>query len=204
MRADVTVAVPTIPTRAKMLRRALSSVCTQTLAPAAIVVEYDHEHTGSAATRNRALAKVSTEFVAWLDDDDQFLANHLETLRTAAEQHEADVVYALPRVLDANGNQVPRQWDWGGGPEFDPELLKRKAHIQTTSLVRTSWARKVGGFRFIQDETGASNDDHGFFLALYEAGARFHHVHDETFIWNHHGFGVPGRPGNTSGQPDRW
>ncbi|MEU0467302.1 glycosyltransferase [Amycolatopsis sp. NPDC006131] len=201
---DITVVVPTIPIRGKMLGRALTSIRQQTLPPAAIVVEYDHDRTGSAATRNRALAKVDTEWVAWLDDDDQFLAHHLETLRGAAAKYDADVVYSLPRVLDAAGNQVPRAHDWGGGPVFDSEYLKRKAHIQTTSLVKTEWARKVGGFKFITDSTGAVNDDHGFYLALYEAGARFHHVHEETFIWTHHGYGTPGVPGNTSGQPDRW
>lgn len=204
MTADITVVIPTIPPRERMLRRALLSVKRQTLAPAEVIVETDTEHTGSAATRNRALARVGTEWVAWLDDDDQFLPNHLQRLHDEAQRTGADVVYSLPRVLDEHNRVKPRQWDWGGGPEFDPELLRRKAHIQTTSLVRTEWARKVGGFRFIADETGASNDDHGFYLALLDAGAKFAHVHEETFIWRHHGYGLPGRSGNTSGQPARW
>jgi hypothetical protein len=48
------------------------------------------------------------------------------------------------------------------------------------------------------------NDDHGFYLALLEAGAKFHHIHEETFIWTHHGYGERGVPGNTSGMPNRW
>jgi glycosyltransferase involved in cell wall biosynthesis len=201
---NVTVVIPTIQVRARMLAKALLSVARQTLQPDAIVVEGDSGRTGSAATRNRALAKVTTEWVAWLDDDDQFLPNHLERLTEAALKENADVVYSLPCVLDGQGNVQPRAWDWGGGPQFDPDLLRRKAHIQTTSLVRTAWARKVGGFRFIEDETGAVNDDHGFYLSLLDAGARFTHVHEETFIWTHHGYGMPGRSGNTSGQPGRW
>jgi glycosyltransferase involved in cell wall biosynthesis len=187
-----------------MLRQAQLSVKRQTLQPFEVVVEFDHDRTGSAATRNRALERVTTEFVAWLDDDDQFLPNHLETLRAAATVHSADVVYSLPRILDGAGNIHPRAFDWGGGPVFDPEYLERKAHIQTTSLVKTEWARKVGGFKFITDDTGAVNDDHGFYLALHHAGAKFHHVHEETFVWRHHGYGTPGVPGNTSGQPARW
>jgi hypothetical protein len=31
---------------------------------------------------------------------------------------------------------------------------------------------------------------------MLHAGAKFHHVHTETFLWYHHG-------GNTSGRPDR-
>lgn len=204
MSGQVTVVIPTIPTRAGMLARALASVTAQTVQPAGIVVEYDHDRTGSAATRNRGLAKVSTEWVAWLDDDDEFFPAHLETLLREAEDQAADVVYSLPLVLDPSGDVVPRQFDWNGGPVFDPDYLQRKGHIQTTSLTRTTWARKVGGFQWHTDETGANNDDHGFFLALHNAGARFHHLHEETFYWHHHGYGIPGRQGNTSGQPSRW
>lgn len=200
----ITVAIPTIPPRKTQLRRALASVAAQTVAPAAVAVAYDLDRQGSAATRNRALAMVDTEWTAFLDDDDQLLPHHLETLAAAARETAADVVYALPRVIDGAGRQVARQWDWGGGPVFDPGLLRRKAHIQTTCLVRTKIAKEVGGFQWVTDETGAVNDDHGFFLALLDGGARFHHVHEETFIWNHWNYGRPGVPGNTSGQPTRW
>lgn len=208
----ITVAIPTIPPRANMLAKAVRSAMIQSLAPEALSIAVDRGHGGSAITRNRALAGVQTEWVAFLDDDDLMLGNHLETLYDAVEpmgwesleRDPADIVYALPRVLDENNNIIPRQWDWGGGPVFDPELLRRKAHIQTTCLVRTELAREVGGFAFVRDQTGALNDDHGFFLALLDAGAKFHHVHEETFIWRHHGYGRPGRPGNTSGQGSRW
>lgn len=196
--------ISSIPPRGKMLRRALASVLSQTLLPEAIIVEIDHERTGSAFTKNRAMAKARTEWIAVLDDDDQFLANHLERLREAAEISGADVVYSLPRVLNAHGDEIPRQPDWGGGAVFNPELLRRKAYIQTTCLVKAEWAIDVGGFEFVKDDTGAVNDDHGFFLKLLNAGARFAHVHEQTFIWNHHGVGAPGVSGNTSGQPDRW
>lgn len=204
MNRDVTVCIPTILPRLPMLNLAVGSAVHQLEPPVAVSIAIDRDREGSAATRNRALAGAETEWVAFLDDDDRFLPHHLGTLLDAAEQTGADVIYSLPLVLDPAGNQIPRQHDWGGGPVFDPDYLRRKAHIQTTSLVRTEWAKKVGGFVFIQDGTGAVNDDHGFYLRLLDAGAKFHHVHEQTFIWLHHGYGVPGRPGNTSGQPSRW
>ncbi len=212
LRPGITVVIPTIPPRTALLNRAAESVAeassflvdAKLSVPVEIITSLDVDHTGSAATRNRALAVVDTEWVAWLDDDDEFLPHHLATLYRAAQATGADVVYSLPRVLDHNGRKIPRQPDWGGGPEFDPELLRRKAHIQTTSLMRTERAQAVGGFAFIQDETGAVNDDHGIYLALLDAGAKFAHVHEETFIWRHHGYGTPGVSGNTSGQGSRW
>lgn len=193
---DITVAIPTIPSRAGKLRRAITSVTSQSLPARGISIALDLNMAGSATTRNRALDGVTTEWTAFLDDDDQFLTHHLAKLAQHAEDTGADVVYALPRVLGPDGREHPRQYDWGGGPVFDPEYLRRKAHIQTTCLVRTDVARSVGGFKFIRDTTGAVNDDHGFFLSLLDAGAKFSHLHEVTFIWNHHG-------GNTSGRPDK-
>lgn len=187
-----------------MLRKAIASVMNQTHPADSIAIAVDNYRFGSDVTRNSALSMVQTPWVAFLDDDDQFLPNHLATLMQAAADNNADVVYSLPRVMTPDGRRVERQFDWGGGPVFDPDYLRRKAHIQTTSLVRTELAKAVGGFTFVRDETGAINDDHGFYLRLLDIGAKFHHVHEETFIWNHHGYGRPGMPGNTSGQPSRW
>jgi glycosyltransferase involved in cell wall biosynthesis len=215
MTADVVVPVTVViachPPRFthKMLGAAFKSVLAQTVQPAAIVIVNDTEHAGSADTRNTALAKATTEWVAFLDSDDQLLPNHLERLLGAATEADAagnrvDVVYSWPRVYGPDGNLIPRADQWGGGPVFDPERLRREAHIQTTSLVRTTAAKAAGGFRFITDQHGASNDDHGFYLALLHAGCGFLCVPEETFLWRHHGVAAPGRDGNTSGRADRW
>lgn len=192
---DITVVVPTIPERTAMLTRALASAAAQTLPPRAVIIQADHDGAGSAATRNQALECVRTPWVAFLDDDDEFLPHHLERLSQAALDAGADVAYPLPLVIGPDGEEIPRQWEWGGGPEFDGPTLERQSYITVSSLVRTGFARLVGGFEFIQGENGL-NDDHGFYLKLYRAGAIFTHVHEPTFIWHHHG-------GNTSGQTSR-
>jgi glycosyltransferase involved in cell wall biosynthesis len=98
MNHDITVVIATIPPRVKLLRKALASVVMQTLQPAAIVVEYDHERTGAAATKNRGLARVISEWVAFLDDDDQFMPEHLEKLAAAQHESSAGVVYSMPLI----------------------------------------------------------------------------------------------------------
>lgn len=197
---DITVVIPSIAERTVELRRAFDSVGAQTLKlmgpVGGVVISSDTAWEGSAVTRNRGLQLVKSPWTAFLDDDDEFLPHHLETLARTQELTDADVVYTWPRVL-LNGQPVPRQWDWGGPTaKFDPELLRRKAYIQTTCLVRTDLAVNVGGFKFVMDSTGALNDDHGFFLALLNAGAKFACTGEETFLWNHWA-------GNTSGQPSR-
>jgi glycosyltransferase involved in cell wall biosynthesis len=193
MSSDITVVVATIPIRAKMLRKALASVVLQTFQPAAIVVEYDHEHTGAAATKNRGLARVTSDWVAFLDDDDQFMPEHLEKLREAQLATGADVVYSMPFIP-----QIPGGIDPSGmrGAPFDPAELRRRSYIQTTSLVRTKLIQATGGFQLPQHVT-SDYDDWGAWLALLDAGATFHHLPEQTFIWEHHGR-------NTSGRSDRW
>lgn len=193
---DITVAIPTIPSRGARLRRAVFSVTMQERSASAISIALDTSKDGSAVTRNRALDAVQTEWVAFLDDDDLFLPNHLEVLARGAEETGADIVYGLPRVLDAHQNVVPRHWTWGGPEVFAPDLLRAQSYITVSSLVRTELAREVGGFEFRKSASGQYNDDHGFYVRLLDAGAKFHHIHTETFIWNHHG-------GNTSGRPDQ-
>jgi glycosyl transferase family 2 len=212
---DITVCIATIPPREKMLRRAMASVAVQTLQPAAIVVEYDHEHTGAAATKNRALARVDTPWVAFLDDDDTFWPAHLEMLRIMAEdgswedapqEHGPwDVLYSIPNVPQLPGGRDP---NGRYGVPFDPDELRRRSYIQTTSLIRTSMLQDVGGFqlpdRVMPDGSLCVYDDWGAWLAMLDAGARFLHVPEITFTWNHWGRGEVGVPGNTSGEPDRW
>jgi glycosyltransferase involved in cell wall biosynthesis len=187
LRPGVTVVTPSIPPRAKMLRRALASVVTQTRPADAISVAIDRDHEGSAATRNRALEAVGTEWAAFLDDDDQFLPHHLELLLACAEQTGADVVYPIPEV-EGRPPPVLRF-----GLPFDPVALRQANYIPVTSLVRTRMAQ-ISRFRCPR---GTVYDDWGFYLGLLNINARFVHLPEKTWVWNWH-------PGNTQGQPDRW
>jgi glycosyltransferase involved in cell wall biosynthesis len=192
---DITVCIPTIPQRRSQLRKAVTSVALQNYPASAISIAVDLKGEGSAVTRNRALRAVQTPWVAFLDDDDQLLAHHLEILANAAEKTGADVIYGLPRVIGPTGQPKSRHWTWGGPATFDPDLLRKQSYITVSSLVRTDLA-KIAGFSFKDGGNGESYDDHGFYLNLLDAGAEFHHIHQETFIWNHTG-------NNTSGKPDK-
>jgi glycosyltransferase involved in cell wall biosynthesis len=191
---DITVVIPTIPQRKGKLRKAISSVMAQTYPVSALSIAVDLDGEGSAKTRNRALNAVQTEWVAFLDDDDQFLPSAMHTFVWAQRDTDADVVYGLPRIVDAQG-VIQRRFFEAGGPEvFDSELLRTKSYIPVVSLVRTQFAKQAR-FYYAADTNG-SYDDWGFYLNLLDLGARFYHVNQETFIWNIDG-------GNTSGRPDK-
>lgn len=203
-RKTISVVIPTIPIRVARLQDALRSVRSQTVLPDSVIIEYDHDHEGSAMTRSRGLAKVTTDYVAFLDDDDKFLPNHLEILLKAAEATGADVLYPGCIVHDLEGREIPGREEWGRyGLPFDPDLLRQKSYIPVTSLVRTRAAKMLGA-HFEVTSNSTIYDDWNFYLRMLNGGAKFQHVKAKTWIWNHWGFGTPDRPGNTSGKGDRW
>lgn len=195
MSGDITVVIPSIPPRGDMLRRALASVTRQTLPPATVVIEFDHDHEGPAVMRNRALEKVNTEYVAFLDDDDQFRPQHLQLLHACAEETSADLVYPW---FDVISYRATPGWDPLGrfGMQFDPDQLDTANYIPVTVLARTKVIRDVGGF-VNKSEEGATCEDWGCWLRLRDAGARFVHLPQRTWLWNWHN-------NNTSGLPSRW
>jgi glycosyltransferase involved in cell wall biosynthesis len=185
----VTVVIPSIPPRRDFLAEAFASVLAQTRSPDAISVVIDHHHEGPAVTRNKGLFSVQTEWVAFLDDDDLLFPRHLERLLAHAEETEADLVY--PWFWPSNGIDP---LGWFAEP-FDPIVLRRENYIPVTTLVRTDLAQKVGGFpRALCDEWPRPFEDHGFLVRLLDAGAKFEHLPEVTWLWRYdHG-------GNLAGQ----
>lgn len=196
--APISVVIATIPPRADLLTRAIRSVHHQTLQPEALVIEPDPDHTGAAATKNRGIERVTTEWTAMLDDDDQFLKHHLETLYDAALSTNAHVVYSVP-LIPNNPSFVASEPQYF--KPFSADVLRERSYIQTTSLINTDLLKSVGGF---QCPPGSVYDDWGLWLACLDAGATFFHVPQQTFIWSHRSPGRPGFEGNTSGRSDRW
>jgi hypothetical protein len=159
------------------------------------MVETDDNHEGSAVMRNRAIARVETSWVAFLDDDDELLPHHFETLMDYAKRWpDVDVFYPGCRVFDGKGREVPRMMEWGRYlQKFDADLLRERSYIPVTSMVRTSLAKQA---KFEAPE-GSVYDDWGFYLQLLNLGAKFMHVPVITWHWHHHG-------SNSQGLATKW
>jgi glycosyltransferase involved in cell wall biosynthesis len=183
---SITVVIPTINSHADLLPRAVASVRAQTLAPKLIELQLDRDREGAAVTRNRALERVQTDWVAFLDADDEFKPNHLRACARNAALTGADLVYPW---FDCDGGED--KFGMFGVP-FDRVGLRRGNYIPVTVLVRTELVRKVGGFREHPDVNGDPCEDWGLWLALLDAGAVFSHLPQRTWIW-HNGAGTRGR-----------
>lgn len=191
---DITVVIPTIPVRKNMLLRAVASVIAQTYnRPPTIIVEQDKDRLGAAYTRQRALDQVKTPWVAFLDDDDEFLPMHLERLMIHAQETGADYAYSWFHVI-------------GGGDPFpsthytEPWNNANPRQTTVTTLVRTGLAQEVG---FLPPKQGdmvadqVAGEDWNFTLGIMNAGGLISHLVERTWLWHHDSK-------NTSGLPDRW
>lgn len=198
MREGITAVVsahtPRVQTR---LHSALDSVLQQIRPVDAISVAVDHTHDGAAATKNRALAAVQTEWSAMLDSDDLWYPEHTGLLLAHAEETGADLVY--PGFEVENGfNPFP----WAEGQLFGSlaDRLDTENWIPTTVLVRTELLRDVGGFQPAGPPDNP-NDDHGAWKAMVAAGAKIEHLNRRTWRWVWHNDGTDS---NTSGRGDKW
>lgn len=190
----ISVVTPTIPPRYRELSRCAESVQAQKRLADRHVIIMDFHHDGPGHTRNAALRQVETEWVAFLDDDDEFLPHHLRSCEKAAYWTGADLVYPIG------------SYDWLGvdplrqcGQPFSAHRLRAGNFIPITVLARTERVIGVEGF-----PTGASVplmgdqpcEDWGLWLKLLDDGATFAPLHQVT--WRCHS--VTGRYGNYAGR----
>lgn len=196
-RPSITVVTPTIGPRSLFLERAKYSVETQTYSGLIfhLVVE-DENRDGAPVTRQRGLDAVNTEWVAFLDDDDEFLPEHLERLMTAAQEHDADYVYSWYNVI---GGTDPRPEEFGR--PWDPENPRQTT---ITTLVHTTTAQAAGFLvgpeeddDLLSPDRHYAGEDWRFTKRIADSGATIFHLPEKTWLWHHHG-------GNTSGLPNRW
>jgi hypothetical protein len=202
MRPGVTVAIPTIPPRVDMLNRAVRSVMSQSRPAEAVSVAIDSHHEGAGATRTRALRNVSTEWTAFLDDDDYFYPHHLDTLMTVQEHTGALVCWSW-----WDGNKV---WDYECEQGRCPDNCHRHKAMDfehphlfgITYLVKTELAQQCTFPGPDPGEEFYGNEDYLFLLQLIKLTEPKDWAHDPQVTWHysvHGGYG-----GNTSGRGDRW
>lgn len=107
----ITVVTPTIPPRVKMLRRATASVDAASNlmnelypeTPVELITVTDYSRRGAAYTRHIGLTDVTTEWVAFLDDDDEMHADHLTALYGSALEHNADYLWSRFQIIMPRG-----------------------------------------------------------------------------------------------------
>lgn len=185
--ARVVVVTATIPGRERLLARAAASVRAQTI-PVEHAIELDAHGDGPGATRNRAIARTSSEWIAFLDDDDELWSWHCEKLLAHAEETGADLVWSQYDVRrDGKLLELP--------PPTMPDLpgldeLDRRNFIPITYLIRRELVERFGGF-----QEDFCPEDHQFLIDARDAGMTVSHLPLRTWIVGDHGLNTHGQPG---------
>lgn len=171
----VSVVMPT-RNRAALMERSLASVMKQTFTQWELIVVDDastdatavavsrqrdgdsriHLHAltqqvGGAAARNRGIEAARGEWIAFLDDDDEWLPRKLERQLDVVlrSQSGAGLVYCPARFVTADGSEHVLQSSAAPAGATRRALLQRNFISTPTVMVRTDIVRQVGGF----DET---------------------------------------------------
>ena len=147
---DVTFVIPCGPYHRALLDRALASIEAQTV-PCSTVVIHDTARRGAGYARNRGIERVTTEFVTFLDADDEVLPTFVEQALAAYQP----------------GKWVYTDWLDDETPYSAPPCpwMPGTRNVITT-LLRTEDVRAAGGF----DETLDGLEDTQFYLNLLKRG----------------------------------
>lgn len=203
---DVSVVIPTRG-RPALLLRALDSVFAQSCPPREVVVVVDgpDEPTRSAlagcahpalrvifnprqltaaGARNAGVAEARGSWIAFLDDDDEWLPEKLEHQLAWAATHEASIVTCLAHVVTPAATYIWPEVPYGNDEPFVDYLFDRRslfagaAFLQTSSyLVRRS-AYALAPFR-----PGTPHDDWDFVIRQLDIpGARLETVPEPLVV----------------------
>lgn len=121
-----------------------------------VLVEKDTHRTGAGPSRNRAIGRTKTLWVAFLDDDDQYSPDFLERFLEAERDGEPDVI--IFRMQYPDGRVLPKvpKVIWG--------------NVGIAFAVKTELAKK---YPFVKGANGfEQNEDYLFLKTLEENGAK--------------------------------
>jgi glycosyltransferase involved in cell wall biosynthesis len=195
----ITVYLPT-HNRVELLSRALESILRQTLTATEIIVVDDGSRdatpefmaafcvanpqcrylrndvpAGACVARNRAIEAASSEFITGMDDDDELLPNHLESLYMAFSPDKSCVVSSI--LEDTGSNRIERKLDVGT-VALDQILHYNKLGNQV--FTRTERLRDIAGF----DPAFPAFQDYDTWVRLIEKFGPAEKIADATYIWH--------------------
>jgi glycosyltransferase involved in cell wall biosynthesis len=187
LRPGITVCIASHPARARsgLLTRATASVYAQTLQPEMVIINNDRDAKGAGWNRRTLLDMVTTEWIAWLDSDDEWMPGHLEKLHRVAVETDSVFVFS---------------WFEGGDPlgHFGLPFNPCTPHHTTMNvLVRTDIAQEVG---FPDNAVGQfANEDWAFITGVAKLACdrdlRMTHLAEKTWRYWQAGQNSSGQPG---------
>ena len=196
----VSVVIPTLD-RPSLLLRAVNSVLRQTYQQIEIIVVVDKPEPDTISAvqslndprvrliinpyaptaggaRNAGVDQATGEWIAFLDDDDEWLPNKLERQIAFASGRAPALVSCLSRVVTPNATYVSPQVAYDNSKPIDEYLFDRRSPLSAPGFIQTSsylLPRQL--FDNVRFDIASPHDDWEFLLRLSkQAGARIETV----------------------------
>lgn len=171
----ISVIIPTYKRPPVMVKRAICSVLRQSYSNIEVIIVDDspadyenrkavgemivslndnrvryiqHAHNmGACAARNTGIQAARGDFLAFLDDDDEWLANKLEKQISRMSDADIGLVYCRQRIVnDTNGTTMIDQRKCFSGKVFDALICENFIGSTSFVLIRKECFQKVGMF----------------------------------------------------------
>jgi glycosyltransferase involved in cell wall biosynthesis len=167
----VTVVVPTY-NRPKRLQKAIDSIRNQNYRPLEIIAVDDHssnqyaadlaaeidqdditirvhrhsENKGASAARNTGINTANGDYIAFLDDDDEWMSEKIERQVSELENTESDIASCWIQRVGPDGRHRASHT-----PEIDGDIIERLLLGNVTGttssvIIKTDLCRYIGGF----------------------------------------------------------
>jgi glycosyltransferase involved in cell wall biosynthesis len=134
-----------------------------------------HSHTGLGIGRNIGINNSRGRYITFLDDDDEYLHDHLEIRKKILKHNpEIDLLHGGVKII---------------GDEYVPDRynLRQRIHLSECVIGGTFFIKKsifdiVGGF-------GSDNfgDDTDFFEKVKNAGFKINKINNPTYVYYRNG-----------------
>ena len=196
----VSVVIPTLD-RPKLLLRAIDSVLRQTHQEIEVIVVVDRpdhdtvsavrsvddprlqlivntQSLTAAGARNVGVDHATGEWIAFLDDDDEWLPNKLERQLAFASVRGPALVSCLSRVVTPTATYTWPQVIYDNSSPIDEYLFDRRGLFRGTGMIQSSsFLLPRGVFDKVRFNVDSPHDDWEFVLRLSkQAGARIETV----------------------------
>lgn len=120
---------------------------------------------GACVARNTGLSHATGDFIAFLDDDDEWKPEKIALQLAAFENEETALVYCNHEVLDeTSGTRTAQIHSYHKGHVYETLIIDNFIGSTSFPLLRTSALREIGGF----DPLMLSAQDYDVWLRLSE------------------------------------
>lgn len=137
-------------------------------------IKHEHNKNGSAA-RNTGWRNSHGQYIAFLDDDDQYLPEKIsKELQFLFEHEEFDAAYTFEKTEDGKDIRIiPFEGD------VSKQILMLESHIQTSTIMFRRYAlERINGF----DESYRRHQDLEVLLRFFQEGMKIGCLHEVLTI----------------------